>query len=980
MRYKAFISYSHAVDNLLAPRLQMALQAFAKPFFRARAIRVFRDTTSLAATPQLWPDIQAALHDSEFFILLASPAAAKSAWVNREVDEWFASGRSTDTLLLVLTEGSVVWSADTSDFDWSLTTALPPSLRDRSATEPLYVDLRGARAEADLSLRHPAFIDAVATLLAQLKGVPKDQLIGEDIVQQRRVRRITIAVGTVLLLLTAGSLKLAGVAMSEARVARSRELAARATAALGTNPVEAGDLALAAVRAHPTTEAVTTLREALLASPVSSVFRSKFGEPQPGSLAFSPDGRLVFASTESEFTAWNSETGARLVTLTSFGSFIPPSFSSDGAWAAIQTLGAVQVRDLHGWRLAAEFPAPHGIDAFAAFGGPADRLVITASPFDSVADLWDRITRNHLKTYTGYLSTEALIADSGRVVLMADIGGPNRAVTLRGDHVGRIRALDTASGQARFTRPARVPGLQRGGISLSFDGEWGASLDPDARVTVWDVRTGTVRAVFGNDVHSAEFAPRDLRLLTTNGTSVIQVWDPLRGRTLRTLTAPLGGIHDAVFSPDGSRIVARTYEGRSYVWNATDGSLVGTVFGRSTSPYDMDPSGSRFLIPYGAVVRVVEPVAQSLRTVRVLRSDSEALPGELIWSPGNDRLAVLRGSEVEVWDVATARRTDVLRGHRGEVVSFAFNPRNPDEMVTSSRDSTVRLWRFGRGVEGIPHRLPDLSWGAEFSADGQRVLSRTYAGATLLDHTLTEIRHWATRDTTPLAAVFAANGSAAVSFSVLEDGDYRQVTELRDLDTDHVRLRLNTGVHSMNAGGTRILGSPQLSDGEFLYMGLQLYDGTTGRAIGFRRSWLRGRRPEQADAATFSVSGRLVATAGSVDDYRVRIWNAATGRLLTTLQGEFINVRDLQFGMRDRLLLLHEGPDNDVVSFWDVRTGQRAGALRVPGGIDHAAFSPSGRMVALSCMDNTVRVYRWQLFAAPSDLLAAARARWEGAR
>jgi len=58
MSYKAFISYSHAADYQLAPTLQSALQRFAKPFYRLRAINVFRDKTSLHLTPKLWPLIQ----------------------------------------------------------------------------------------------------------------------------------------------------------------------------------------------------------------------------------------------------------------------------------------------------------------------------------------------------------------------------------------------------------------------------------------------------------------------------------------------------------------------------------------------------------------------------------------------------------------------------------------------------------------------------------------------------------------------------------------------------------------------------------------------------------------------------------------------------------------------------------------------------------------------------------------------------------
>jgi hypothetical protein len=62
-------------------------------WYRRRALRVFRDDTSLSATPHLWPTIEQALGESRFLILLASPEAAASQWVNKEVDWWLAHRR-----------------------------------------------------------------------------------------------------------------------------------------------------------------------------------------------------------------------------------------------------------------------------------------------------------------------------------------------------------------------------------------------------------------------------------------------------------------------------------------------------------------------------------------------------------------------------------------------------------------------------------------------------------------------------------------------------------------------------------------------------------------------------------------------------------------------------------------------------------------------------------------------------------------------
>src|SRR5262249_1559308 len=108
-RYDAFISYSHAKDKPIAPALQSPIQTLGKPWYRRRTLRVFRDDVSLSATPQLWPSIEQALSQSRYLILLASPEAAASPWVAKELLYWL-DHKSVDTLLLAVTDGELVWN------------------------------------------------------------------------------------------------------------------------------------------------------------------------------------------------------------------------------------------------------------------------------------------------------------------------------------------------------------------------------------------------------------------------------------------------------------------------------------------------------------------------------------------------------------------------------------------------------------------------------------------------------------------------------------------------------------------------------------------------------------------------------------------------------------------------------------------------------------------------------------------------------
>ena len=139
--YDAFISYSHAKDKAVAAALQAVKQKLGKPWYRRRALRIFRDDTSLAATPQLWSSIEAALSQSRYLVLLASPEAAASRWVCKEVGYWLEH-KSVDTVLVALTDGVLIWDDAVGDFAWSEHSPLPPVLRRSFSGEPKWVDLR----------------------------------------------------------------------------------------------------------------------------------------------------------------------------------------------------------------------------------------------------------------------------------------------------------------------------------------------------------------------------------------------------------------------------------------------------------------------------------------------------------------------------------------------------------------------------------------------------------------------------------------------------------------------------------------------------------------------------------------------------------------------------------------------------------------------------------------------------------------------
>jgi WD40 repeat protein len=396
--YAAFLSYSHALDGKLAPALQAGLQRFAKPWYRQRALRVFRDETSLSANPALWPSIEQALSASEFFVLLASPEAAASPWVDREAS-WWASHKDRSKLLIVLTGGDIGWDRGSGDFDWTRTTCLPPSLRGVFSEEPRFIDLRWARETEQLSLQNPRFRDAVADLAAPMHGRAKDDLFGEDVRHHRRAVRLARAAvaGLTVLALAATAGGVVAVnqrdeARRQARLATSRQLAATATSLVDTQYDLALLLAVEGFRADETPQARSTLFSVLERNPQHVAFlRGHKGTAT--AVELTPDGRsIVSADTGGAVIVWDVDRRERLRTMAPAADPAPIEslgVSTDGELvAAGRRDGNVTVWETATGRLRGTLRAgEHAVSAVSF--SPEGELLATGDGRGNVV-VWDR--------------------------------------------------------------------------------------------------------------------------------------------------------------------------------------------------------------------------------------------------------------------------------------------------------------------------------------------------------------------------------------------------------------------------------------------------------------------------------------------------------------------------------------------------------------------------------------------------------------
>ena len=216
-RYKAYLSYSHQ-DERWATWLHRSLESYrvsarlaaasGDPTVR-RVAPVFRDREDLSSASDLSARLTESLAESESLIVLCSPAAAQSRWVNEEIRQFRALGRA-DRVFCMIVEGN---PASASGHDVCFPPALFEDDEDRTV-EPLASDPREHADGKRLALQK---------LLAGLLNVPLDAIRQRDRSRRRRWQ-VAAAVAVLVAVALTGYAISAGIAERQERE-RAEQLA-----------------------------------------------------------------------------------------------------------------------------------------------------------------------------------------------------------------------------------------------------------------------------------------------------------------------------------------------------------------------------------------------------------------------------------------------------------------------------------------------------------------------------------------------------------------------------------------------------------------------------------------------------------------------------------------------------------------------------------------------------------------------------------
>ncbi len=214
-----------------------------------------------------------------------------------------------------------------------------------------------------------------------------------------------------------------------------------------------------------------------------------------------------------------------------------------------------------------------------------------------------------------------------------------------------------------------------------------ASAGKDMVLKVWEATSGKSRSSFPisqtaasaghtKKANAMDFSPDSSRIVTGSDDGKAIVWEVVTGKPLLVLTGHTKPVNAVDFSPDGAWIATGSADGTARIWDGYSGQL-----------------------------------QHSLSTQYLVR--------DVIFSPDNKRL--LTGgldNTTRVWDVQTGKELLVLRGQSKAVDHVAFSPEGKLIATASEGEETIKVWDAATGQELMT--FPGLD--AEFGPDENSLL------------------------------------------------------------------------------------------------------------------------------------------------------------------------------------------------------------------------------------------------------------------
>jgi TIR domain-containing protein/WD40 domain-containing protein len=606
VRYRAFISYSRK-DRRVVKILHRALERFRVPTgvnsgdVDRRLGRFFRDDDELRASEHLGAALNGAIDDSKDLIVVASPDAAQSTWVNKEILRFKRRGAAR--VFAVIVRGSP--NSDDAD-----TECFPPALKYRVDSDGA-ITTDPADPPLAANLTEESFARGFIRLVAGLLDVDFDALWQRER-RRARQRRTIVGASAGMALAVAILVAANGVTANDISALRDRSVeisteqwryfregrefdpAFRAAlAAARLDRPGPGERWALNVRSDATSRAIALSGRALPLRPIFGQYpdistRSNYRDDIPNAdpaqrvaihaqvnvrgLCFSGDSnRLGLAVSNGQVLVYNVAAGTEKYSSRFEGVDAGSRIALDesGRTALVGARNRLYFIEIDPG-IVKTCLTPE-LQRFHEIGRLANRWVFTAArDGGAVVGEFDpgscQITQSvEIPEFTPYNSNAFSTGETmfvgydswhGLTPVLADFRkGPTIKFDDLGFGVGQVKVI--------ATEPTR------GLVALGGNGSGGGARAGVQLVSL--ERSSEASRLVGHtgEIYAVDFMPQSDLIVTGGSDFSVRLWNLRTGNELMRLASHLGDIYSTRFSPDGKLLATSSSDGMVLLWDVS---------------------------------------------------------------------------------------------------------------------------------------------------------------------------------------------------------------------------------------------------------------------------------------------------------------------------------------------------------------------------------------------------------------------------
>lgn len=701
--YYAFISYQRK-DEKWADRLRDKLEHYRLPSnvrkqnaSLPKEIRpIFRDTLELAGGV-LAKEIEAALQNSKFLIVICSPNSAKSPWVNKEIQTFIDLGRE-DCIIPFIIDG-------TPFSDNEETECFPPALR----------SLKGEKELLGININELSRDAAAIKVVARMFELKFDTL-WQRYEREKQKRRIIIyfSICFIILILSLFSLWM----FNQYRLTRKSQ--ARAIAEKAFSLIRLGDSFTAkhvalelftnnSLWGFPyTPEAEALLRESCALS--CSVIK---GHSRGVEMASFDDNeeRIISTSCDETVKVWNAKNGSLLKMLTKYNSLIRYAKFCDKE--TIVTIGddKIEFWDASFYEKVDSISAPLTLGASLS---PQKDLLATYNT-EHIIYIWNLKQKKLIKQLCGHKDfIRSVVFDNTRERVLSisqdssfflwdlNTGLPTKlldkknytAIAISPDNNNIVYTAEDNdiniidfSGKY-ITSFGKHNDIIRD-ITYSPDGKRILTASNDKTIKEWDIETQKLVSNYSghrDGVNTVSYSKNGLKIISSSEDQTIRIWDNGKNDLEQVLMGHKGWIMSALFSSNGKKILTSSFDNTIKIWDVDNGILLKTIKGHEKGVVKAIFNKSESQIAsasFDKTVRIWN--AEDGRLIKSL-NQHDCLVGDITYSPNGSLLASV-GCDIIIWNT------------NDWTIVWKMRPKTPVNKIRISSDGKMLFISFNNKIE-----------------------------------------------------------------------------------------------------------------------------------------------------------------------------------------------------------------------------------------------------------------------------------------